>query len=337
MRTNKIVFRIVCVALAALASETLHAVGVNSMGKSAKTDGDYMIIDLTPNAKGKFPVTFTDMSVAKANATFNTDEYKSGKIVLRKVAAGSSYYYRPHCTKPQSEKPLAETDKIPVTRDFWIGIFEVTRAQYARVFGRACAAITPVSPVAGQAFCENESYGDGMESCPCFMKHLSTNCVDVTGKPVGGFDLPTEAQWEIACRAGTATKFSCGDSLSSDYAIYNKQYNRPQHVGMKKPNAWGIYDMHGNVAEWCRDRSCGFYDNRCRAKTAEGFCALHEASGDMQIYRGGSYGSKAYGCASSTREEYNALASDIGFRLSRTVPALGKKASCKNKKALGTK
>ena len=151
MTANKIVFRIVCVALAALVSEALHAASVNSMGKSAKTDGDYMIIDLTPNAKGKFPVTFVDMSVAKANATFNTDEYKSGKIVLRKVAAGSSYYYRPHCTKPQSEKPLAETDKIPVTRDFWIGLFEVTEAQYARAFGRSCAKTFPVSPVAGQA------------------------------------------------------------------------------------------------------------------------------------------------------------------------------------------
>lgn len=336
MRTNKIVFRIACVALAALVSEALHAASVNSMGKSAKTDGDYMIIDLTPNAKGKFPVTFVDMSVAKANATFNTDEYKSGKIVLRKVAAGSSYYYRPHCTKPQSEKPLTETDKIPVTRDFWIGIFEVTEAQYARVFGRTCADITPISPVAGQEFSATGSFGTGMESCPCFMKHLCTNCVDVTGKPVGGFDLPTEAQWEIACRAGTATKFSCGDSLSADYAIYDKQYNGPQCVGMKRPNAWGIYDMHGNVDEWCRDRSCVLCNDSCRAKTAEDFCALREV-GEDQIYRGGCWRSNAYGCASSTREAYNALASHIGFRLSRTAPALGKKASGKNKKAFGKK
>jgi formylglycine-generating enzyme required for sulfatase activity len=68
------------------------------------------------------------------------------------------------------------------------------------------------------------------------------------------FDLPTEAQWEYACRAGTTTRYSYGNTENGDYMWWeNNAYYRPEKVGMKLPNDWGLYDMHGNASEWCLD------------------------------------------------------------------------------------
>ena len=119
------------------------------------------------------------------------------------------------------------------------------------------------------------------------------------------FALPTEAQWEYACRAGTTTRFYYGDdpddSKLKDYAGFDgnawdigEKYAHP--VGRKKPNAWGLYDLHGNVYEWCQDWYSSDYYN----KSPEGDLAGAQ-HGTARVLRGGSWGVDARGCRSASR------------------------------------
>ena len=97
------------------------------------------------------------------------------------------------------------------------------------------------------------------DDCQQFLGKLHAK----VGSGAGKFQLPTEAQWEYACRAGSTTRFCFGDDYLKlgDYAWYVKNSGRKTHpVGEKKPNAWGLYDMHGNVSEWCQDlHDSGYY------------------------------------------------------------------------------
>jgi len=118
-----------------------------------------------------------------------------------------------------------------------------------------------------------------------------------------GKRLPTEAEWEKACRAGSNTKYCFGDAELelSDYAWYDKNSGNKTHpVGEKKPNAWGIYDMHGNVWEWCSD----WYDDKYYSVVAEQSSAKNPKgpnSGSYRVLRGGSWDYFAVGCRSAFR------------------------------------
>jgi formylglycine-generating enzyme required for sulfatase activity len=129
------------------------------------------------------------------------------------------------------EKPL---HTVKITKGFYMGAFEVTQGQYQQVMGTNPSYFKGANlPV------EQVSWDDAVEFC----KKLSQK----EGKT---YRLPTEAEWEYACRAGTTTKFSFGDDESQlgEYAWYGKNSGMKTHpVGKKKPNAWGLFDMHGNV------------------------------------------------------------------------------------------
>lgn len=280
---------------------------------------EYMVIDLmsSPN----YLVSYEELTTEDANAKFNADEYKTGKLVMRKVAAGLSYYYKPERDSYDPSALLADDDKIPVTRDYWIGLFQVTAAQYDKVMSGASAAMTPKNWISYETI-RGTSTETSEPTTESFLGKLTARCKDAAGNAVTGFDLPTDAQWEIACRAGTATKFSCGNSLSADYAVY-ETYSKPEDVGTKKPNPWGLYDMHGNVNEWCRDVFCS---SAYMATTAEEFCSVTEpgSSAIGRVMRGGGYSDKAEDCASSSSffgAHFGYGFAIVGFRLSRTVPA----------------
>jgi formylglycine-generating enzyme required for sulfatase activity len=138
------------------------------------------------------------------------------------------------------ERPI---HTVKISNGFYMGVYEITQGQYQKVMGNNPSHFKWIGndnlPV------EMVSWDDAVEFC----KKLS----QTEGKT---YRLPTEAEWEYACRAGTTTKFSFGDDESQlgDYAWYNQNSGeKPHPVGEKKPNVWGLYDMHGNVSEWCND------------------------------------------------------------------------------------
>jgi formylglycine-generating enzyme required for sulfatase activity len=127
--------------------------------------------------------------------------------------------------------------------------------------------------------------------------------------------LPTEAEWEYACRAGTQTAYSFGDSESelADYAWYGPNSGRTTHpVGSKKPNAWGLYDMHGNVSEWCQDWYGSYPSGSVTDPTGP-------YSGSHRVSRGGGWDGISV-CRSAIRlwGRPGYRGSDIGFRVLRS-------------------
>ena len=140
------------------------------------------------------------------------------------------------------------------------------------------------------------------------------------------YSLPTEAQWEYACRAGTSTPFCFGETISTDQVNYHGDYTygdgrkgkyrgKPLPVGSLPPSAWGLYDMHGNVGEWCADRY-GNYDNAAASDPAG------PEEGNQRVLRGGSWRSYPGACRCGFRLRWEAGSSsyNVGFRVCCAVP-----------------
>jgi formylglycine-generating enzyme required for sulfatase activity len=162
--------------------------------------------------------------------------------------------------------------EVTLSKAFYMGVTEVTQAQYQAIMGtnpsRFRGETNPVEMI---------SWDDATEFC----KKLSK-------KTRQAVRLPTEAEWEYACRAGSKTKFCFGDAAEGlgDYAWYSANSGGTTHpVGQKKPNAWGLYDIHGNVWEWCRDYLKGVVTN-----------PPGMPSYGLGVLRGGSWDSGADGC-----------------------------------------
>ena len=206
---------------------------------------------------------------------------------------------------PAGTFTMGENDDAPevtLTKPFKLGVHEVTQAQYEQVVG-----VNPSHFKDADNPVEKVSWEDAVEFC----RKLSELPAE---KAVGNvYHLPTEAQWEYACRAGTMTKYSFGNDESDlgDYAWFKQNSRKTTHpVGGKKPNAWGLYDMHGNVYEWCQD----WYDNYPSGMVTDPTGA---ARGSGRVDRGGSWNRTAEVCRSANRRKYNQLNrfSSNGFRV----------------------
>ena len=201
---------------------------------------------------------------------------------------------------------------VTLTQDYYMGKYEVTQHQYQDIMGsnpsRFQSIEKPVEQVTwhmAKSFCDklNEHYADLL--------------------PRGyKFDLPTEAQWEYACRAGTSTVYSYGNASNSKKMNFNGNFpygshkkgifrQAPQQVGsIGYKNGFGLYDMHGNVAEWCRDN----YSSSYPPGTSDPF---DNSGGSYRVYRGGSWFSNGNFCRSAARNGWQAenKSNDLGFRL----------------------
>lgn len=197
---------------------------------------------------------------------------------------------------------------VQITEPFYLGATEVTQEQYEHLMGENPSSFEadPQRPV------EQVSWDDAVEFC----KRLSQQ----EGKT---YRLPTEAQWEYACRAGSTAKWHFGDEESrlGDYAWYRSNSDETTHpVGQKKANAWGLYDMHGNVNEWCADWYDVVYYRESPTENPTG--PAGPVPGLRRVYRGGSWLAGAGFCRAGYRYNFESggPTSYRGFRVS-LVPA----------------
>lgn len=255
----------------------------------AVTSDLYLVIDLSGGPTAiSYPISYLD---AVPNGGVWPDEYKTTKLVMRKIPAGS-------------------INSITVTQPFYAGVFEVTQKQYELVMGANPSCYKgDKRAVEGVSYnmIRGESAGAGWPG---------SSAVDATsflGKirartAIDSLDLPTEAQWEYACRAGTTSDYNNGGSTEADLKTLGR-YSGNQNdgrggysgsgtttVGSYAPNAWGLYDMHGNAYEWCLD---------------------WDKSGSYRVMRGGSWDYDADYCRSSSRSSLTPSFgnSSRGFRL----------------------
>lgn len=225
-------------------------------------------------------------------------------IAFVKIEAGCFLMGRDTEVKESSAVELPQ-HKVCISKPFYLSETEVTQKQWEAVMGdNPSKSKSPSKPV------EKVSWDD----IQGFIKRLN--------EQEGGthFRLPTEAEWEYAARAGSSTLYSFGEKESQlkDYAWFGNEgyHGSSQEVGLKKPNAWGLYDMHGNVWEWVSDWYDPDYYHHSPEQDPKG-----SETGQYRVYRGGSWVGKAVNLRSALR--YSGLPStrtnDIGFRLVRNI------------------
>ena len=227
---------------------------------------DYMIVDL---ASGKISYEGVFVDQKDSDLRYNTDEYKTSKLVLRKVPAGGPYPTGLGTNEggkwgsnAYPSGSMASSPKNWTTdRDYYIGIFELTQSQYEKICGATTFSENKgdKKPANGKDN-KNVTYfalrGDRTiptDKIPSVSSDTGTFFQRLNFKTGLYFDLPTDVMWEIAARAGATTVYSWRDDSITDKFEDYVVLNSIKDVGTKLPNNWGIYDTTGNADEICRD------------------------------------------------------------------------------------
>ncbi|NCA82814.1 MAG: formylglycine-generating enzyme family protein [Opitutae bacterium] len=294
---------------------------------------DYLIVDLSGGPEAaNYPVRYTNAPPEEGWG----DEYKTAQLVLRRIPGGTftmgSPVHELGRYEDETQHPVA------LTKDYYLGVFEVTQKQWERVMGNWPSYFNGIAwrearPVEMVSYDEIRGGGagtnwpaDGNVDEDSFLGRLRTK----TGHP---FDLPTEAQWERACRAGTSTALNTGHSLTnvdadahmdaagrywfnggSEYAQAGDDRAGTAKAGSYRANAWGVYDLHGNAWEWCLDGYGAYAAPAVDPQGADSRLA--------RVRRGGGWSTWADRCRSADRDirAPGYQGSHMGFRLARTLP-----------------
>ncbi len=300
-----------------------------------------MVIDLSG---GIGAVTYAVTCLNDVPAGGWSDTYKTTKLVMRKIPKGIFTMGSPVEELGRFDNETQHT--VTLTKDFYIGVFEVTQRQWELVMGNRPSyfnnshyyATRPVEQVSYYDIRELPSNSD--DPAVDWPTNSAVNAMSFMGRlraktGLLTFDLATESQWEYACRAGTATALNTGynqtgyDSdprmdVAGRYSRDSDGLDETQNVdtsvatakvGSYLPNAWGLYDMHGNVWELCLDWSKVYPGTVSDPSGA--------ASGSVRVGRGGSwYWAPARACRSATRSNYHPSSrlGYVGFRVARTLP-----------------
>ena len=304
----------------------------------------YMVIDVSGGSETNcYPVDFLNGAPVGG---FADPEYKGDKIVLRRIHPGSYMAGSPSSPAEANRASVGERQhSVAISRPFYIGIYEITQKQYRNVTGS-----DPSSYKGDYRPVESVSYGTirggnwpttAAPGAGTFMDKLIKKCKAKDGdgnytESVEGFDLPTEFQWEYACRAGTTGAFNTTNAYDNSnaaeqeaqlkllgrYASNHKDgkgdfdtYHTT--VGSYLPNQWGLYDMHGNVFERCLD---WYADDPSTLK--QFIDPKGPNSATYVVGRGGGFDGSVGNCRSANRFTGSAggATAKFGFRLSRTLP-----------------
>jgi formylglycine-generating enzyme required for sulfatase activity len=209
--------------------------------------------------------------------------------------------------------------QVTITKEYYLGVTEVTQGQYEKVMGanpshfqkrdirKSDSSMYPV---------ESVSWKDAVEFCKKLSELPEEKKVDRV------YRLPTEAEWEYACRAGGKTAYSFGESSKSlgEYAWFDGNSNGQTHpVSEKKANAWGLHDMHGNVWEWCSD----WYGKYPKGSVSD---PTGPKKGSIRVYRGGSWFNVDANCRSAVRNWFTPedRLYSIGFRVALSSSVIPK-------------
>ena len=259
---------------------------------------------------------------AEPKTVTNTIGMELIEIPIGKFTMGSPAGEKDH-------KANEEQVTVTLTKSFWLGKTEVTQGQWQQVMGTELWKGKPFVQADKDCPATYVSFFDAMEFCETL-----TDLERKAGKLKASeeYRLPTEAEWEYACRAETTTAFSFGDeSKLNSHAWWGGldldaskgeikagpgNAGREQYkVGLKKPNPWGLHDMHGNVAEWCSD----WFEE----KLSGGTDPVGTKGVLSRVFRGGNWGHSLGDCRSAARDGHapSCRISTLGFRVARSQSA----------------
>ncbi len=275
-------------------------------GSWTRAESEYLVIDLSTWA----------VRPAGEAPNLSDEKCRTTELWLRRVPAGT---FVMGGTYPEDIKIFSNelpAHKVTLTKDYYLGIFPVTQKQWELVmdtkveYYREDESEHPAQQISYDDICgkDRRHPRSARVSPDSFLGKLRAK--------IGfeGLDLPTEAQWEYACRAGTTTEYSFGDSITPSQVNYRDSGIGTTVVGSYPPNAWGLYDMHGNVYEFCRDWFSAYA--REEAIDPTGPSRYSPESEGAHVGRGGSYHATSGFCRSACRARLSInIDHDLGFRL----------------------